>query len=330
MTKPKSKDDLSEYGPPQAAQPPKPHPRPHVPHPTPKKPETKPRETKPVPRPDKPTRSPKATAVAVVPLRPLREDVALAAAIANAATNPNTNVAVMRELRDTLREAREQLARNAASRDFLALQRVLPEVKKDGTIDMGTTTRGAQGVKSRYVKFESMHKAVMPLVGEYNFTISFEGALRGPTDNVTEIVVGILEHTADSNGQYDAIPYRRTERILTPDTTGAKNAQQAKAAGMSYLKRYMTIDLLNIRSLMDEAADLDGNDLAKIAAAEAAKKPISTKDLARLRAAIADCGVTDQAVLDKYKIARLEDMTVGTLPDALKACANFKAARNDS
>jgi hypothetical protein len=241
--------------------------------------------------------------------------------IGQSLVNPAIDTVKLREIVDWY-DKRE--ADNAFARDYLAMAKELPEIKRDGTIDQGITRSGRQGVKSKYATWENIHEATSAILQRHGFTLSSYNSMRGEET----VVVLRLEHYDQRFGA----AFRESIRPIIRDDSGGKTAVQADGSGEQYLKRRMVISILNLRSRAPEDRDLDGADPAKVKAAEKkAKEEAKTIDagqLANLRDAIKDCGVAEQSVLDKYGLAKLEEMTVAILPDALKACANFKAARH--
>lgn len=239
--------------------------------------------------------------------------------IGQALLNPAVDTVKLRELVDWY-DKRE--ADNAFARDFLAMAKVLPEIKKDGTIDQGITKSGRQGVKAKYATYENIHEATSGILHEHGFTLSTRNELRGEQT----VIVLRLEHY---DVRFGSSARESVQPIIRDDGAG-KTVVQAWGSGEQYQLRRMVIKLLNLRSRAPIDDDRDGNPPAQSGAAKAASAPLSKKQVDELQAAIVRCGVP----LDRVKtwakergveIEKIEQLPADLFAPALKACEKYEA-----
>jgi ERF superfamily len=255
--------------------------------------------------------------------------------IAEATMNPAVDVEKMKALMEMQRTLQQDEADRVFTRDFNGLQHELPSIRRDGKIshavdDTGMTRSGKRAMTARYATYPNIMSVIGPLFKKYGFTLS--NVVEPSADNTRIVVVGTLEHIEGGK--------RVTRFPITIDTTGKKNNQQGWGSAQQYAMRYNAIALLNIVSRAPEDDDRDGFDqspkqeVVDPETGEVTEDPISSgpkliskAQFAKLVEAIADCGVGDKAVLDKYRIKKLTDLPAEMLKDVLAACANYKAAK---
>lgn len=158
--------------------------------------------------------------------------------IAAAARDPEVDVAKLSALMD-LQERHE--ARNAEmefNKAFSAMQPMLPRIKKNGSINLGS------GKPMSFAKWEDIDFVVRPILTDHGFTLSF-------TSEPTDKGVLMVAHLSHSLGHS-----RVSKMQLPPDTGPGRNALQAIGSTQSYGKRYLTAGILN---LVFEGMDNDGN-----------------------------------------------------------------------
>lgn len=245
-----------------------------------------------------------------VPVPVTTQPMNLLALIGQAITNPAIDAAKLTALVDWY-DKRE--ADNAFARDFLALSKKLPEIKRDGTIDQGITRSGRQGVKAKYATFENIHEVCMPMLTSLGFTLSTRNEIRGEQ---TAVILR-LEHYDQRSGS----SARESVQPIIRDDGAGKTVVQAWGSGEQYQLRRMVIKLLNLRSRAPIDDDKDGADLAK---AEEAAKPITAAQLKALREKIAATGgrIPEKRVCEKAGVEKLQDVPAAKLPDLIKALDN--------
>lgn len=126
-------------------------------------------------------------------------------------------------------------ARTAFNQAFAGMQAEIPTVIE--------STKGDQG-KWTYAPLEDIQDVVRPILVKHGFGLSFR--TEWPDKNTIK-VIGILTHRDGHE--------RTSEFLADADTSGSKNAIQARGSAVSYGHRYTTKDLLNITT---RGADDDG------------------------------------------------------------------------
>lgn len=157
--------------------------------------------------------------------------------VAEAVTNPATDVAKL----DALLRMQREIIMDQAKDDFAAAlhaaQREMPRVKKNGTIDMG-----AKG-SMKFAKWEDVDAVLRPIMDRYGFSLWFDTEERQGGGSV---IIGTL-----TRGKWS-----QTAKIALPLDTGAgRNNLQAAGSTLSYGKRYVAEMIFNI---VREGEDDDG------------------------------------------------------------------------
>lgn len=196
---------------------------------------------------------------------PQAEQSNMLAIIERAATDVAVDVVKMQALLDV----QERIMVKQAEIEFNeAMARLeLPEIKK-----LGKTHN------SKYAKYEHIDREIRPLYTAEGFSMSFNSKLN---DNV-ETYYGTLSHVGGHS--------RTAEMALPPDTSGSKNAIQAKGSTISYAKRYLLCMLLNIITV-DE--DDDGSSAF----------PITDEQFEQLQTLIDETGSDSKTFCEKIGLA---------------------------
>lgn len=171
---------------------------------------------------------------------PVSDAATVMTIIANAAADPNMDVAKLEKLMDLQERILNRNAAQAFSADFAKMQMDLPEVMENGQIKVNGD------IRSKYGLFEDINNAAKPILQKYGFAISFRIKQDGGFIKVT----GVLRHR---DGHFE-----ETEISLPTDSSGSKNPVQAIGSSVSYGKRYTMCALLNIttRGQDDDGAAL--------------------------------------------------------------------------
>jgi hypothetical protein len=281
------------------------------------------------------------------PAKPKRQQVAVVAGTAVAKAEPqNLLEALFRAISDPLvdgakvhvmLDARERLMKEQAAvafmRGYIRLQAVLPSINKDGLIDQGETRSGRKGSKSRYATYENINAVTKPILTEEQF-----GMLLLPdvgADGTGIIIRGQLGMVCQT--QYGEIVHiERCTIAVPPETSGSKNAAMGVGSSLSYGKRYGAIALLNLVSHAPDDRDTDARAAKKAQPSgdasdiQAQTEYLTPKQVTDLEAAITDCGIGAEKFCAHYQIKEVGDLDPKLLPEALKACRDYKAkkARN--
>lgn len=157
--------------------------------------------------------------------------------IARAARDPSVDIDKLERLIAMRERVEAQQAKIAFTQAKLAMRPYLPVIDMRGRIvirDKNDPDKIIQ--ETAFARFEDIHAAVMPVLTEYGFDLSFKNGL-SPDGKVR--VTTILDHTAGhSEDTYFDLPH---------DSSGSKNAVQAVGSSTSYAKRYGVLSILNIR-----------------------------------------------------------------------------------
>jgi ERF superfamily len=171
------------------------------------------------------------------------ESVSLLNIIADAARNPDTNIANMQALLQMQREVLADQAKRSFARALWQLKKDLKPIPKNGTIDMGV--KG----KFKFARWEDMAAVIDPLMDREGFTLSFDTEERAK-DGGGSVIIGELTHIDG---------HSRTARFSLPlDTGPGRNNLQAAGSTLSYGKRYVAEMLLNIVRHGDDDDGLAG------------------------------------------------------------------------
>lgn len=155
------------------------------------------------------------------------------------ATNKDVDVAKLERLIAMQEHILAHEARAAFNRAFAAMAAEIPTV---------VASTPGDGGKWQYAPLEDIQDAVRPILVKHGFGLSFKTEW---PDKATIKVVGILTHQDGHE--------RTSEFLADADTSGSKNAIQARGSAVSYGHRYTTKDLLNITT---RGADDDGHTAA--------------------------------------------------------------------
>lgn len=239
------------------------------------------------------------------------------AVIARAAADPACNTEKMASLLSMQRQIEEREAEKAFTRDFIALQDVLPVIDKDGKID-----HGAGKQKNLYSTYPNIMKVCKPLLRRHGFALA--SWIEPAKDGARIEIVSQLDHVEH---------HHRTSRFPLPaEQSGSKNIVQAWGSSQQYGMRYNAIALLNIVSEAPQDRDHDGNvgnfkrgtdgyvDVEPI-------RKLSRAQAAELEEVMKDCGVTVRGFCEIYGIKAVADLNDDLFEAAKKRCLDYKAKR---
>ncbi len=153
-----------------------------------------------------------------------------ASQIALIANDPNVDVGKMAQLLDMHQKMLKQDAEQQFNSCLAQMQEKLPAIRKN-----------KKAHNSKYASYESIHHAIAPILSSFGFSMSFDCQVM--TDG-KENYIAYLRHKAGH--------CITSSMILTADTSGSKNAIQAKGSTTSYARRYLTCNMLNIVTYDDD------------------------------------------------------------------------------
>lgn len=244
-------------------------------------------------------------------------------ALVAAATDPNCQPEKMHALLDARERIMLEQAKVGYRRAYREVKAKLPVIDKDGRIDEGTTRSGRQGKKARFATFENLMTVVEPKLRDAGLDLSLQSEPRPGADGI--LMRATLSYIAQT--QYGEIVYGESSVVpMPPDPTGSKNPAQAVSSALAYAKRNAIVLVLAIVSKDPKDRDVDGNDPEK--AKPPADHKVGADAIAKLDAAIKDCGVPLDTVLKKFRIKCLEDLKETDLNDAIEACAKYKVEKS--
>lgn len=224
------------------------------------------------------------------------ETAALISVIERAATNPDVNMDKMERLlvmQERIFAKNAEMAFNASMTDAQSNMR---QVSADATNPQ---------TRSQYASYSALDKAIRPVYTQHGFSLSFDTA-----DGAQPDWVRVVCYVSHRNG------HSRTYHVDMPaDGKGAKGGDvmtktHAAGSAMSYGMRYLLKLIFNVAVGED---DDDGN-----AASEMPTSPrITAHQVADLKAMMEEVKQNESAMLKHFKIARIEDMRVTQLEEAI-------------
>ena len=129
------------------------------------------------------------------------------------------------------REVLGDQAREAFMEHFAALSAELPQIERDGTVEL--VKDGRVMGKYAFTTIENMDTILRPLLAKHGFAISF-----GSIDNKDSVTI---------TGTLSGWGWERTSTYtLPPDNGPGRNAMQARGSSRRYAKRYIVDDLCNV------------------------------------------------------------------------------------
>lgn len=146
-------------------------------------------------------------------------------------SDPNIPADKMEVVMKMRREVLGDQAREAFMEHFAALSAELPQVERDGTVELVKDGRSAG--KYAFTTIENMDAILRPLLAKHGFAISFSSI-----DNKDSVTI---------SGTLSGWGWERSSTYtLPPDNGPGRNAMQARGSSRRYAKRYITDDLVNI------------------------------------------------------------------------------------
>jgi hypothetical protein len=145
--------------------------------------------------------------------------------------NPDIPADKMEVVMRMRREVLGDQAREAFMEHFAALSAEMPQVERDGTVEL--VKDGRSMGKYAFTTIENMDTILRPLLAKHGFAISFASV-----DNKESITI---------TGTLSGWGWERTSTYtLPPDAGPGRNALQARGSSRRYAKRYIVDDLVNV------------------------------------------------------------------------------------
>lgn len=165
--------------------------------------------------------------------------------------------------------------REAFDAAFAQMAAELPQVRRDGTVDL--TRDGKRIGIIKFARWEDMDRVIRPIMAKYGFALSFTTVER---DGGKLLIRGELMREGHS---------RLAEIPLPPDIGPGRNALQAVGSAISYGKRYCAEMLLNIVRCGED------DDANSAAAQRVNTEPITPAQAAQLKALVDGLTYIDKA-----------------------------------
>lgn len=155
--------------------------------------------------------------------------------IERVAMSKDVDVSKLEKMLDMQERILAKQAETSFNQAMSRLQPRLPIIQHDAEIKHG------EKLISSYSRYESIDKLIRPIYTSEGFSLSFNSK-KQPDGSVT--YYGTLSHIDGHS--------RTAEMDLPADSSGAKNAIQAKGSTISYAKRYLVSMLLNLVTTGDD------------------------------------------------------------------------------
>ena len=172
--------------------------------------------------------------VVTLPDRPLARvdelpaQASLTQVLIAALIDPRVEPAKLREILSIKRDIEKDEAERIYNECFALMQDELPVIAKDAQIEV----KGQ--VRSKYARYETIAKAVRPILRKYGFSTRFNSHIEGKTVKV----IGTIKH--------DAGHFEITEITLPLDESEFRNVVQNYGATMTFCRRYALCFALDI------------------------------------------------------------------------------------
>jgi hypothetical protein len=226
-----------------------------------------------------------------------------AAVLMQMLANPDIPADKMEVVMRMRREVLGDQAREAFMEHFAALSAEMPQVERDGTVEL--VKDGKVMGRYSFTTIENMDVILRPLLAKHGFAISFASV-----DNKESITI---------TGTLSGWGWERTSTYtLPPDAGPGRNQLQARGSSRRYAKRYIVDDLCNV---VRKGKDDDAR-----GAMEALIDPTQIKELTDLIKATA----TDEATFVKTMVSgaeSLQDIRQRDFPRLIMALREKKQRR---
>jgi hypothetical protein len=154
-----------------------------------------------------------------------------AAVLMQMLANPDIPADKMEVVMRMRREVLGDQAREAFMEHFAALSAEMPQVERDGTVEL--VKDGKVMGRYSFTTIENMDVILRPLLAKHGFAISFASV-----DNKDSVTI---------TGTLSGWGWERTSTYtMPPDAGPGRNALQARGSSRRYAKRYIVDDLCNV------------------------------------------------------------------------------------
>lgn len=221
-----------------------------------------------------------------LPSAPASETVALLGLIERAAADTSVDLDRMERMYAMYERAAARSAKSAYIDALMTAKAALPRVIKAGAASYEDKKTGEAKKAFSYAKWEEVVGQIEPVLAAHGLMLTFTTEQQ-TGDRVA--ITGVLSHR-DGHSE-------RAQMALGCDASGGKNNAQGWGSAISYGKRYTAFALLNLVGHDDKDTD-------------AASPPAdTTKQLADLKALIADVKADQGKICAHFSVETLDDLT---------------------
>lgn len=181
--------------------------------------------------------------------------------------------------------------------------------------------------KSLYNKFgnyyyrnaESILEAFKPIGTKYSLILKIEDSIEHVGDRYYVKATATLYDTSSENHQsFSATAYARE-----PEQKKGMDESQITGSCSSYARKYALNGLL----LLDDTKDAD-TDEQKVEADARSGAKITAQQLGKIKAELLRTGVTEDAILKRYKVTKLEELSSDQAQNCIGSLAKSRGAKD--
>lgn len=181
--------------------------------------------------------------------------------------------------------------------------------------------------KSLYNKFgnyyyrnaESILEAFKPIGTKYSLILKIEDSIEHVGDRYYVKATATLYDTNSENHQsFSATAYARE-----PEQKKGMDESQITGSCSSYARKYALNGLL----LLDDTKDAD-TDEQKVEADARSGAKITAQQLGKIKAELLRTGVTEDAILKRYKVTKLEELSSDQAQNCIGSLAKSRGAKD--
>ena len=171
----------------------------------------------------------------------MQQPASMLEAVMAAVRDPNMDPARLREFLEIGERLEAKNAQRLFNEAVAAAQVEMPRISKNGLIIYKAGSKG-----TAFAKWDDIHKACMPILGEHGLSVSFSSELQGGNALKVEMTVKHVAGGSDSGS------------LIVPwlDTGGSKSPAQAAASSFTLAQRHVFVKYFNI---LTEDQDDDGS-----------------------------------------------------------------------
>ncbi len=211
--------------------------------------------------------------------------------IARAAADPRVDVQKMQALLEMQIKIEAQQAAIEFNAALARLMPKLPTIQKNGVIPDNFGK-----IRSRFAKYEDIDRVIRPLLAEEGFSISFR--TEEPAPGLVR-VIGMLAHR---------MGHARESSVTVPISAPPKaTGTQAVGSSVSYAKRYVVTNMLNIISVGE---DTDG---------QAPPNPITEEQVMNIETMLQDTKSSRVKFLEYMGVKKIADILDADYDKAMAA-----------